>query len=106
MTGEHSLEHSDRLFRLPYADRMAKTTTSIRLPEDLIDALDRKAAAQGITRGQLIVQAVEHALTDQSAWSSAFLKAIGSPRPEREEAVDAMMDAIRARRSRSDAPGL
>ena len=85
---------------------MAKNTTSIRLPEELIDALDRKAAAQGITRSQLIVQAVEHALTDQSAWSSDFLKAIGSPRPELEEAVDAMMDAIRARRSRNDAPGL
>jgi predicted transcriptional regulator len=55
---------------------MAKNTTSIRLPEELIDALDRKAAAQGITRSQLIVQAVEHALTDQSAWSSDFLKAM------------------------------
>ena len=85
---------------------MAKNTTSIRLPEELIDALDRKAAAQGITRSQFIIQAVQHALSDQSAWSSAFLKAVGSPRPELEEAVDAMMDAIRARRSRNSASGL
>jgi predicted DNA-binding protein len=85
---------------------VAKNTTSIRLPEELIGALDRKAAAQGTTRSQLIVQAVDHTLTDQSAWSSDFLKAIGSPRPELEEALDAMMDAVRARRSRNDAPGL
>ena len=85
---------------------MAKNTTSIRLPEGLIEALDRKAAAQGLTRSQLIIQAVEKTLADQSAWSPNFLEAIGSPRPELDEAVDAMMDAICARRSRNDAPGL
>ena len=85
---------------------MAKNTTSIRLPEELLDALDRKAAAQGLTRSQVIIQAVERALADQSAWSPGFLQAIGSPRPELEEAVDTMMGAIRERRSRNDAPGL
>jgi len=85
---------------------MAKNTTSIRLPEDLIQALDERAAALGITRSQLIIEAVEQALEDQSAWSSGFLKAIGTPRPDLEEAVDEMMEAIRQRRSRSEAPGL
>ncbi len=85
---------------------MAKNTTSIRLPEELIQALDRKAAAHGITRSQLIIQAVEQTLADQSAWSPDFLEAIGTPRPELDEAVGAMMKAIRARRSRNGAPGL
>ena len=85
---------------------MAKNTTSVRLPEDLIEALDERAAALGVTRSQLIIEAVEHALEDRSAWSSGFLKAIGEPHPDLEEAVDEMMNAIRERRSRSGAPGL
>jgi predicted transcriptional regulator len=86
---------------------MAKSTTSIRLPEDLIDALDRRAAAEGRTRTQLIIRAVEQALAEQpSTWSPGFLKAITSPRPELDEAVDELMDAIRERRSRSEAPAL
>jgi len=85
---------------------MAKNTTSIRLPEELIEALDERAAALGITRSQLIIEAVEQALEDRSAWSAGFLKAIGTPRPDLEEAIDEMMDAIRQRRSRSEAPGL
>jgi metal-responsive CopG/Arc/MetJ family transcriptional regulator len=85
---------------------MAKTTTSIRLPEELVDALDRRAAALGLTRTQLIVQAVERALEEHSTWSPAFLKAIGTPRPELEEAVAEMMEAIHARRSRNEPPRL
>jgi ribbon-helix-helix CopG family protein len=85
---------------------MAKDTTSVRLPAELLDALDRRAAALGLTRSQLIVQAVEQALEEYSAWSPKFLKAIGTPRPELEGAVDEMMAAIRARRSRKEAPDL
>ena len=85
---------------------MAKNTTSIRLPEELIQALDERAAALGVTRSQLIIEAVERALEDRSAWSSRFLKAIETTRPDLEEAVDEMTEAIRERRSRSEAPGL
>jgi len=85
---------------------MPRSTTSIRLPDDLIEALDERAAALGVTRSQLIVEAVEQALEDRSTWSPGFLKAIGTPRPELAEAVDEVMEAIRERRSRSEAPGL
>jgi predicted nucleic acid-binding protein/predicted DNA-binding protein len=83
---------------------MTKITSRIRLPEALIDALDRAAAALGLTRSRLIIQAVERAIDEYSTWSPAFLEAIKAPRPELEEAVDTMMDAIRARRSRNEAP--
>jgi predicted transcriptional regulator len=83
-----------------------RSTTSIRLPDDLIQALDERAAALGVTRSQLIIEAVERALEDRSAWSPAFLKAIGTSRPELEEAVDEMMEAIQNHRSRSEAPEL
>ncbi len=85
---------------------MPRSTTSIRLPDDLLEALDKRAAALGVTRSQLIIQAVEQALEDRSAWSPGFLKAIGTPRPELKEAVDEMMEAIREHRSRSEAPEL
>ena len=85
---------------------MARNTTSVRLPDELAEALDRRAAALGVTRSQLIVQAVERLLEAYAAWSPRFLEAIGRPRAELEEAVDEMMDVIRARRSRKKAPAL
>ena len=85
---------------------MPRSATSIRLPDDLARALDERAAALGVTRSQLIVDAVERALADRSAWSPAFLKAIGAPRPDLDEAADEMVLAIRGLRSRSDAPEL
>jgi Arc/MetJ-type ribon-helix-helix transcriptional regulator len=85
---------------------MAKSTTSIRLPEQILEALDQRAAALGLTRSELIVRAVEQALQEHAAWSPRFLKAIGTPRPELEEAALEMMGAIRTRRSRNEAPDL
>jgi hypothetical protein len=53
-----------------------------------------------------MIQAVEQALEDRSAWWPGFLKAIATPRPELEEAASEMMEAIREHRSRSEAPEL
>ena len=89
-----------------HSSSMARSTTSIRLPGDLIEALDERAAALGVTRSQLIIEAVEQALEDRSAWSPGFLKAIGTPCPDLEKAVDEMMEAIQVHRSRSEAPEL
>ena len=85
---------------------MAKDTTSVRLPHELLQALDRRAAALGLTRSQLIRQAVEQALEEYSAWSPAFLRAIATRRPELDEAAQEMMIAIGARCSRNEVPGL
>lgn len=84
---------------------MAKDT-SVRLPEGLLEVLDRRATALGMTRSQLIVQAVEQALEEYSAWSPRFLEAIGTRRPDLGEAAEELMSAVRARRSRNEAPGL
>ena len=56
---------------------MPRSTTSIRLPDDLLEALDERAAALGVTGSQLIIEAVEQALADRSAWSPGFLKRSG-----------------------------
>jgi predicted transcriptional regulator len=89
-----------------YTNRMPKTTTSVRLPDDLIEALDRRAEALGVTRSQLIIRAVEKAIADSTEWSPKFLDAIGSPREELGAVVDELMGTIARRRSRSEAPGL
>lgn len=85
---------------------MPKRTTSVRLPEDLVEALDRRAEALGLTRSQLIVRAVEKAIAASEDWSPKFLDAIGSPREELSAAVDDLMEAVSSRRSRGEAPDL
>lgn len=85
---------------------MGRNTTSIRFPAELVEALDRRAAALGLTRTEVIIQAVERALEEQSAWSPAFIKAIGTPRRDLEVAADEMMEAIRSARTRSERPRL
>ena len=83
---------------------MPRSTTSVRLPDELIEALDRRAEALGLSRSQLIIQAIEKAIAESSEWSPKFLDAIGSPRADLDVAVDELMDAISSRRSRSEVP--
>lgn len=85
---------------------MPKKTISIRLPAQLIDAVDTAAAARGVTRSQFIVRALNRALAERTTWSPEFLKAIGTPRHDLSESVDTMMDVIRSHRSRNNAPDL
>lgn len=44
--------------------------------------------------------------TKRSNWSPAFLRAIGTFRPELEQAADEMMEAIRRARTRGPRPRL
>jgi metal-responsive CopG/Arc/MetJ family transcriptional regulator len=92
--------------RTHYARFMAKSTIRIRLPDQILEALDQRAAALGLKRNELIVRAVERALQEHAAWSPRLLKAIGTPRPVLDEAAGEMMNAIRTRRSRNEAPEL
>lgn len=86
-----------------YDAPMAKSSTSVRLSDAIVRELDRRAEAMGVTRSELIVQAVERALSEQAAWSPGFLQAIEVRRPDLDAGVDEMMDAIRTRRSRNEA---
>lgn len=85
---------------------MPKSTTSVRLPDELIEALDRRAESLGLSRSQLIIRAVEKAIADRSEWSPKFLDAIGTPYDTLDVVVDELMDAISSHRSRSEAPEL
>lgn len=83
---------------------MARRTIGVRLPRDLDRKLDERAAALGVTRSQLIVEAVRRSLENRSAWSPGFLAAIRTPRPELVEATDEMLRVVRRRRTRNESP--
>ncbi len=85
---------------------MRRRTVNMRLPEDLIEAVDRRATARGVTRSQLVTEAVQRMLEDRLAWSPGFLRAIETPRRELQRAAEEMMASIRSRRSRSGEPEL
>jgi len=85
--------------RTEYDSHVSRRTISIRLPDDLVEALAVRSAALGVSRNQLIVAAVERSLEDHSSWSPGFLSAIGDRRSELKEAADEMMNAIRRSRS-------
>lgn len=83
--------------------------TTVHLPADLLQQVDRRAAARGISRNRYIRKALEDALHHETDWSprfAAILREAGSD-PERGQVVNEMMRAIRSgRRSRKRPPAL
>ena len=83
---------------------MPRRTIGVRFPRDLDRKLDERAAALGVARSQLIVEAVRKSLENRSAWSPGFLAAIRTPRPELVDATDEMLRVVRRRRTRNETP--
>ncbi len=79
--------------------------TTVHLPKDLLDAVDRKAHALRISRNRLIVRALERELEGGSEWSPRFLESLRATEPDTKELVDEMLRAILAgRRSKRARP--
>jgi predicted transcriptional regulator len=75
--------------------------TSIHLPKDLLDAVDRKARALRISRNQLIVRALEREISAGSEWSPGFSERLAETDPETARDVDELLAAVvAARRSK------
>jgi hypothetical protein len=69
----------------------------IHIPTRLLAAIDRRAKALKISRGQVIVRALERELTPNTQWSPGFFAELEAPLSE----ADGMLRAIRKhRRSR------
>lgn len=77
--------------------------TSVHLPKPLLEAVDGRARALGISRNRLIVKALERELTMPSEWSPGFFEALCPLDGATAAAVDRMLVAVRAAR-RSKAP--
>jgi predicted transcriptional regulator len=82
--------------------------TTIRLPDELLAAIDRRAAELGMSRSQYLRQALERAIEEETRWSPAFLEelAAGADDPGLQEAVDEMRDSITANRTTKRPPDL
>jgi predicted transcriptional regulator len=83
--------------------------TTVHLPPDLLEQVDRRAAELGISRNRYIRTALEGAVRHETGWSGPFLEMLeqGSADRDRQKAVTEMMRIIAAgRRSRKRAPAL
>jgi predicted transcriptional regulator len=72
--------------------------TTVHVPDRLLAAVGRRARAMGISRNRFIVQALEREIHNPSAWSDGFLDDLRRVEPGLGDAVDEMVDAIRAHR--------
>ena len=75
--------------------------TTIRIPPALLKSVDRRAKALGVSRDQLIVRALEHALVERADWAPEFLEKLRSVDGATAAAVDGLLtDVTKARCSR------
>ena len=75
--------------------------TSVHIPRPLLEAVDRKARALGVSRNGLIVRALVRELAPNAGWTPGFFEALSSVSPETAVAVDELSTEVRkARRSK------
>jgi predicted transcriptional regulator len=80
--------------------------TSVHLPQDLLDAVDRKARALRISRNQLIVRALEREISAGSEWSPGFMERLAETDPDTVRDVDDLLAAVVAARRSKPASSL
>jgi metal-responsive CopG/Arc/MetJ family transcriptional regulator len=75
--------------------------TSVHIPRQLLEAVDRKARALGVSRNRLIIRALERELAPSAEWSPGFFEALAGVSDETAEAGEALRVSVkRARRSK------
>ena len=84
-------------------------TTSVHLPPELLEALDRAAAESGLSRNRLIVESCRAALQRrQRAWPEGFFSNKGYPEEDlaelRSGEPDFLAGIFEGRRSRTRSP--
>jgi predicted transcriptional regulator len=80
--------------------------TSVHLPKELLDAVDRKARALRISRNQLIVRALEREISAGSEWSPGFSERLAERDLDTAHDVDELLAAVLAARRSKPASSL
>lgn len=80
--------------------------TSVHIPKPLLADLDRRARQLRVSRNRLIVRALEKELAARTEWSAGFFDRLAAQGPRCAKAVDEMLAALRARRTRKPPPSL
>lgn len=73
--------------------------TSVHLPTELLEAVDKRARALRISRNQLVVRALEREVQGGNEWSPGFFELLADVTPEVEADVDALLEHVRKARS-------
>jgi predicted transcriptional regulator len=83
-------------------------TTTVHLPPDLLERVDRRAGEMGMSRNRYIREALAKALRSETAWSAGFLEMLkgAASDSESQRAVDEVMRVVRSRRTRKGPPPL
>jgi len=83
-------------------------STTVHLPPELLERVDRRAHELGVSRNLYIRRALELAVEEEASWSPAFLGMLAEAASDMEgrTAVDEMMAAIKSRRTRKNPPAL
>lgn len=80
--------------------------TTVHLPADLLERVDRRASELGLSRNRYIRGALENAVRQETAWSQPFLRRLerAAADSELQEGVAEMMRAIASRRASTKRP--
>jgi predicted transcriptional regulator len=75
--------------------------TTVHIPPALLQSIDRRAKALGMSRNRLIIRALEQAVTERAEWAPEFLERLRDVDDDTVEAVDDLLEAVKqARRSK------
>ena len=80
--------------------------TTVHIPPDLLEAVDKRARSLKISRNRFIVEALRRVIELQTGWSPAFIDALGDVGTEEAALVDDVVDAIHGARSSKAPPEL
>lgn len=72
--------------------------TSVHIPKQLLEAVDRRARALRISRNHLIVLALEREMKQTAAWSPGFFDRLSEVDEPTAKAVDDLLSAVRTGR--------
>ena len=82
--------------------------TTVHLPRDLLDAVDKQAGESGMSRNRYIILALERAIEEETGWSPGFLEELVTAAQDEggKELIEEMMEAITTHRTRKPHPEL
>ncbi len=84
-----------------YTINIFEMATSVHIPKDLLEAVDRRARALKISRNKLIIRALEREIEGAATWSPGFFEQLEETDEQLEADVDRLLDAVvGARRSK------
>lgn len=81
--------------------------TTIHIPDPLLEAVDARARARGVSRNRFILEALRRVLLEEATWSPGFLDQLRKPLSRGDAAALERLSAeVVARRSSKPSPDL